>query len=33
MTSLAAEEALSALSDLVAAGLHMTEDDYRRPVP
>jgi phosphocarrier protein len=28
-----AEETLSALSDLVAAGFHMTEEDYRQPVP
>jgi phosphocarrier protein len=26
-----AEAALSALADLVAAGFHMTEEDYRRP--
>ena len=28
-----ADEALSALADLVAAGFHMTEEDYRQPVP
>ena len=27
-----AEEALAALADLVLAGFHMTEEDYRRPV-
>jgi phosphocarrier protein len=26
-----AEEALVALADLVAAGFHMTEEDYRQP--
>ena len=26
-----AEVALSALAELVAAGFHMTEEDYRRP--
>lgn len=28
-----AEEALAALADLVAAGFHMTEEDYRQPPP
>jgi phosphocarrier protein HPr len=28
-----AEEALAALAALVAAGFHMTEEDYRRPLP
>jgi phosphocarrier protein len=28
-----AEEALSALADLVAAGFHMTDEDYRNPEP
>jgi phosphocarrier protein HPr len=27
-----AEEALAALADLVAAGFHMNEEDYRQPV-
>jgi phosphocarrier protein HPr len=27
-----ADEALSALADLVAAGFHMNEEDYRQPV-
>jgi phosphocarrier protein len=28
-----AEEALSALADLVAAGFHMTDEDYRHQAP
>jgi len=28
-----AEAALSALADLVAAGFHMTDEDYRQPQP
>jgi phosphocarrier protein HPr len=28
-----AEEALAAVAELVAAGFHMTEEDYRRPAP
>ena len=28
-----AEEAIAALATLVAAGFHMTEEDYRRPLP
>jgi phosphocarrier protein len=28
-----AEEALSALADLVAAGFHMTDEDYHPPAP
>jgi phosphocarrier protein len=27
------EEAIDALAGLVAAGFHMTEEDYRKPVP
>src|SRR4051794_4500044 len=28
-----AEEALAALAELVAAGFHMTDEDYRQPTP
>jgi phosphocarrier protein len=28
-----AEEALAALAELVAAGFHMTDEDYRQPPP